>query len=112
MTAFEVSVCASCGRAAFPPRLVCRHCGSLAWRAEPEPEGVLRYATLVRRKLAANQEAAPPRVGLVVTDRGLRVVVGVDEGAESGARVRLTERGGGVYAEPLAATDGRGGTEA
>jgi uncharacterized OB-fold protein len=106
-----VTVCRVCGCPAFPPRLVCRHCGSLDWRDDPEPEGVLEHATVVRRKLAANLEDAPPRVGLVSTPRGLRIVVGLESDVEPGERVRLTTRGGGVWAErPESAADEGGET--
>lgn len=107
---FSVTVCDSCGYVAFPPRLVCRRCGSLEWHDSAEREGVLEQATIVRRKLAANLEDAPPRIGLVSTPRGLRVVVGLDEEIEPGTRVSLSSRNGGVFAARAGDHDHGGGS--
>ena len=42
---FRVPVCAACGRAVFPRRLLCPDCGGTQWRSESVDAGVLEATT-------------------------------------------------------------------
>lgn len=78
----RIPVCASCGRAVFPQRLLCPACGGREWRAEPVERGVL--------EAAAEREA---RVGAVRTPLGPLVIARVESDAAVGGIVTLDEDG-------------------
>jgi uncharacterized OB-fold protein len=42
---FPIPVCATCGRAVFPPRVLCPQCGGREWRDEPVDGGVVERST-------------------------------------------------------------------
>jgi uncharacterized OB-fold protein len=42
---FVIPVCATCGTAAFPPRVVCPRCAHREWRDEPVDSGVVERIT-------------------------------------------------------------------
>jgi Rubredoxin-like zinc ribbon domain (DUF35_N) len=42
---FPLPVCATCGNAAFPRRLLCPRCGGREWRTEPVDTGVVERAS-------------------------------------------------------------------
>ena len=79
----RVPVCAACGRAAFPRRLLCPDCGGSEWRDELVDAGVLEAAT---------QRDA--RVGAVRTSLGPLVIARLEVDARPGADVPLDEDGG------------------
>lgn len=79
----RVFVCASCGRAAFPQRLLCPDCGGRDWREEPVESGVLE----------AVADRGEVRVGAVRTALGPLAIARVEGDARPGAQVRLDEDG-------------------
>jgi len=40
-----IPVCAACGTAAFPPRVLCARCGGAEWIAEPVESGIVEAVT-------------------------------------------------------------------
>lgn len=78
----KVFVCASCGRAVFPHRLLCPDCGAREWREETVERGAL--------EAAAEREV---RVGAVRTPLGPLAIARLESDAEAGADVRLDQDG-------------------
>jgi uncharacterized OB-fold protein len=78
-----VYVCGSCGRAAFPQRLLCPNCGARDWREEPVDSGTLE----------AVADRGEVRIGTVRTSLGPLAIVRVEGDAEAGARVLLDADG-------------------
>ena len=93
-----VSVSVPCGRAVFPPHLVCRTCGSLEWTTEPAGGGTVVHLTRLTRRIRGLPDDRPVPLALVRTDSGLAIVARADEAAVEGARVSLTNEGGAVVA--------------
>jgi hypothetical protein len=79
----RIPICAGCGRAVFPQRLLCPDCGGAEWRHEPVDAGVLEAAT----------ERAGVWVGFVRTSLGPVVVARVEGGHHRGAEVMIDEDG-------------------
>ncbi|HKI91702.1 MAG TPA: zinc ribbon domain-containing protein [Gaiellaceae bacterium] len=79
----RVFVCGSCGRAAFPQRLLCPDCGARDWREERVESGVLE----------AVADRGEVRVGAVRTPLGPLAIVRVEGDAQAGAEVALDEDG-------------------
>lgn len=79
----QVFVCNSCGRAAFPQRLLCPFCGARDWREEPVESGVLEG-------LADRGEV---RLGAVRTALGPLAIARVEGDAKEGAEVALDQDG-------------------
>ena len=79
-----VSVCRTCGKAAFPPRVLCPACGGASWRREWAEEGVVEEMTAV-----GGAEGAPVRFATVRLDAGPVVVARVDDEPRQGGRVEL-----------------------
>jgi uncharacterized OB-fold protein len=75
-----VTVCESCGRAAFPARALCPRCGSSSWREEPAGPGVVEEIT----------RTADAVIASVRLDKGPLVVARVAEGAGPGDRLDLS----------------------
>jgi hypothetical protein len=79
----RIPICAACGRAVFPQRLLCPDCGGAEWRHEPVDAGVLEAAT----------ERDGVHVGLVRTPLGPVLVARVEGEHHPGAQVALDEDG-------------------
>ncbi len=79
----RVPVCASCGRAAFPPRLACPGCGGGEFREERTEEGVLE----------AVADRGEVRLGAVRLPQGPLAIARVEGDVQVGARVSLDEDG-------------------
>ncbi len=86
----DVPVCSRCGRAVFPPRLLCPECGGTEWRSEPVEHGVVERAT----------ERDGMGVCFVRTPLGPLVVARLEQPAERGAEVTLDVDGGAPVARP------------
>lgn len=86
----RVFVCGSCGRAAFPRRLLCPDCGAREWREEPVESGVLE----------AVADRGEVRVGAVRTALGPLAIARVEGGAQAGTEVSLGEDGEVPVARP------------
>jgi uncharacterized OB-fold protein len=78
----NVFVCASCGRAVFPHRLLCPDCGSREWREESVEAGTL--------EAAAQREV---RVGAVRTPLGPLAIARLESEAAPGSEVSLDQEG-------------------
>jgi uncharacterized OB-fold protein len=78
----RVFVCAACGRAVFPRRLLCPDCGGAEWREEPVETGVL--------EAAAEREA---RAGAVRTPLGPLAIARLESDAAPGSEVTLDQDG-------------------
>jgi uncharacterized protein len=74
-----VFVCASCGRAVFPRRLLCPDCGGSEWKDEAVATGVLE----------AIAEQGDVRIGAVRTPLGPLVIARVEGDQQPGAEVSL-----------------------
>jgi uncharacterized OB-fold protein len=93
-----VSVCRGCGLRVYPPRLVCRRCGSLEWAQEPEASGVVEQVTLLRRRLRPLPDDRPVPLALVRTESGVRVVARTGESVQPGDAVSLSTEDGAAVA--------------
>lgn len=80
----RVAVCDSCGRAAFPPPLLCPHCSNRDWNDEQVDSGTLE----------AVSDLGEVRVGAVRLARGPVAIARVEGNARAGVEVQLTEDGG------------------
>jgi uncharacterized OB-fold protein len=74
-------VCATCGAAAFPPRVICPRCGSIEWNATEARQGTVEAAT----------ENSGVRVATVRTDQGPLLIARLTCEAKIGAIVVLTQ---------------------
>jgi uncharacterized OB-fold protein len=97
-----VPVCCGCGLRAFPPHLVCRRCGSLEWRQEPETDGIAEHVTCLRRRLLGLPGDRPVPLAVVMTGTGVRVVARTDASVRAGDPVALDVEDGAVVARPAA----------
>ena len=79
----RVFVCGSCGRAAFPERLLCPQCGGRDWHEERVRSGVLE----------AVADRGEVRVGAVRLPLGPLAIARVEGDAQAGAEVSLDEDG-------------------
>ena len=96
MTALRVHVCAACGRAWFPRRLLCPACGGGEWNERETTGGVVEVATELRRVPGADVSVGIASVRL---DEGPVVVARLD-GAATGARVGVGSENGAPVARP------------
>lgn len=78
----KVFVCAGCGRAVFPHRLLCPDCGGGEWREEAVEHGVL--------EACAEREV---RIGAVRTPLGPLAIARIESAAGPGAEVSLHQDG-------------------
>lgn len=101
MSGLPVSVCSACGKAVFPPRLLCPRCGGDEWRSEDVGAGVVEEATLVERA-PGGPLATPVALGSIRLEGGLVVVARLEAGLEPGDSVRLEYRDGVPLAYPTA----------
>jgi uncharacterized OB-fold protein len=79
----RVYVCESCGRAAFPQRLLCANCGARDWREEAVESGVVE----------AVADRGDVQLGFVRTGLGPLVIARVEGDAAAGAEVSLAQDG-------------------
>lgn len=79
----RVYVCGSCGRAAFPQRLLCPDCGARDWREEPCETGLLE----------AVADRGEVRLGVVRTSLGPLAIARVEGDARAGVEVSLDQDG-------------------
>jgi uncharacterized OB-fold protein len=93
---FTVALCAVCGHAAYPPRILCPVCASSDWTRRLADTGVVEEVT-VRRPVTKHRQLPwgnwldqeETRLGTVKTDLGPRIVCRVPEGVGPGDRVSL-----------------------
>ena len=85
-----ISVCEACGRAAFPPPLLCPRCAGRGFREEPAAEGMLE-AVAVRGDVT---------LGAVRLPQGPLAIARVEGRAQAGERVSLDADGGVPVARP------------
>ena len=83
----RVSVCRTCGRTVFPPRLLCPGCGGASWRGAPAGPGAVEEVTTVRHAVGAGEVAVS--LASVRLDTGPVVVARLDGEALPGDRVEL-----------------------
>jgi uncharacterized OB-fold protein len=103
----DLPACAHCGHATFPRHLRCARCGSVEWTTTSVYGGRIEHVTVVRRSLVASVLGGDaPRLALVVTDAGARVVARLCVPAQNGDQVALEEECGALIAVP---TDGAQG---
>jgi uncharacterized protein len=98
MNELLVAVCESCGRAAFPRRVLCPDCGGGAWSARPAGGGTLEETTVLRRIPGADVE--PVAIGSVRLDEGPVVVARLEGDLGPGQRVALADDAGAPVARP------------
>ena len=79
----RIPICTDCGRAVFPPRLLCPDCGGGEWRDELVDAGVLEAVT----------ERGDGRVGAVRTPLGPLLIARVEAEHRPGDDVTLDEDG-------------------
>ena len=79
----RIPICTDCGRAVFPPRLLCPDCGGGEWRDELVDAGVLEAVT----------ERGDVRVGAVRTPLGPLLIARVEAEHRPGDDVMLDEDG-------------------
>ena len=94
---YEAAVCTKCGKAFFPPRLVCDECGARDFETKAMGrDGTITTYTVIRVPPAPHVDQAPFAVAVVEMDGGPKIttqVVDYDEGElEVGKRVRLEFR--------------------
>lgn len=83
-----VSVCRTCGRKVFPPRVLCPGCGGASWKRERAGQGAVEEVTTVRQAVGAGGEVSVS-LASVRLDAGPVVVAGLDGQAGPGDRVEL-----------------------
>jgi uncharacterized OB-fold protein len=76
---FTLPVCADCGRAVFPPRAICPHCGGRTWTRAQTATGTVEELT----------ERDGTRIASVRTDLGPVLVARADATVERGDVVAL-----------------------
>ena len=79
----HLPVCAICGRAVFPQRLLCPDCGSTQWRQEPIDNGLLEAVT----------KHGETHIGAIRTPLGPLVIARVEGKHQPGAEVTLDQDG-------------------
>jgi uncharacterized OB-fold protein len=93
----EVGKCRGCGKAFFPPRMVCDQCGSREFETvRAKDEGTILTHTVIRVPPSELSDEAPYAVGIVELDEGPRITTQIadcdfDELAV-GKRVRIEFR--------------------
>ena len=104
---FTIDVCATCGYAAYPPRILCPGCGGTEWRRRLADTGVIEETTVRRPVFKRRQlplgnwlDQSETRLGSVRTDLGPVVVARVPESARPGDRVRLQAQASTAIALP------------
>ena len=84
-----LAVCARCGYAAFPERLLCPRCGARWWQSREAREGIVEATTALRR--APGRDHDPPvALALVRLAEGPLVVVRLEREAGRGEAVALS----------------------
>lgn len=99
---FEVTVCADCGRAAFPPRPVCPRCWGREWRAQVADRGVVEARTWRYHRTREDRRVLVVGwldlhrvpIAFVRLDPGPLVVAWSPDDAPIGASVRLESSSG------------------
>jgi uncharacterized protein len=86
----SVSVCRTCGRRLFPPRLLCPACGGASWSREQAGSGTVEEVTTVHHAVGA-EGGVSVSLASVRLDAGPVVVAGVDTQARPGDRVELAD---------------------
>ncbi len=79
----RVAVCGSCGKASFPPPLLCPACGAREWREEEATSGTLE----------AVADRGEVRLGAVRLPQGPLAIARVEADLQAGAEVSLSEDG-------------------
>jgi uncharacterized OB-fold protein len=80
VSAFAAHLCARCGYAAHPPRLLCPRCAAAQWRVADAAGGTVEEVTAV--------DGTP--LAAVRTDLGPRVIARAAPGLRPGDRVKLS----------------------
>ncbi len=99
---FEVPVCASCERAAFPPRPLCPHCGGREWRKQVASHGIVEVCTWRYHRIREERRVPVVRwrdlhqvpIAYVRLDLGPVVIAWSPDDPPSGSRVRLETSSG------------------
>ena len=91
MSELRVQVCAACGEAVFPERVLCPRCGSRDWHEAPAGPGTAEQVTTHR---------AGGEIASVALDAG-PVVVARADGVLPGSRVALEDDQGRIIALPI-----------
>ena len=79
----RVFVCNSCGRAAFPQRLLCAGCGARDWHEQAVESGFLE----------AVADRGEVQLGVVRTALGPLVIARIEDDLAAGAAVSLAQDG-------------------
>lgn len=83
-----LAVCAGCGYAAFPQRLLCPRCGGRRWHSRAAREGFIEATTTLRRGPGRDYDP-PVALALVRLADGPLVVARLERDAPSGDAVAL-----------------------
>jgi uncharacterized OB-fold protein len=97
MTGVAIPTCADCGRGLFPARLRCPGCGSERFDNLLVFEARLEETTTLLH-VAGRAGSTPVRLGVVVTEAGVRLVARLARAAEPGALVTLSDDAGAIVA--------------
>lgn len=93
-----LSACRTCGRKAFPPRLLCPACGGASWKLERAGQGVVEEVTTVHHAVGADGVAVA--LASVRLDAGPVVVASLDGQLSRGDRAELVAVDGAPVARP------------
>ena len=97
MSGATLSRCAACGAAFFPARLLCPRCGGASWETVSVTQATVEEVTTVRRAVG-HAAAEPRRLATVRLPEGQHLIVGLDQTAEPGDAVELSQSKGAVRA--------------
>jgi len=97
MTGVAIPTCADCGRGLFPARLRCPSCGSERFESVSTVQAKLEETTTLLH-VAGRADSTPVRLGVVVTDAGVRLVARLTHAVEPGAIVRVSDEDGSIVA--------------
>jgi uncharacterized OB-fold protein len=93
----EAAKCKSCGKLAFPPRLICAGCGAREFeKIKMSETGTILTYTTIRVAPADFNDQVPYSIAIVESDNGIRVTTQVadcnPEDLEVGKKVKFVFR--------------------
>ncbi len=90
---YETAVCTKCGKAFFPPRLVCSKCRGRDFQKGALPAtGTVETFTVIRVPPSGFQDEAPYVVGIVQLEGGIRVTAQIADAKPDEVKIGDTVR--------------------